>query len=56
MFPAKIEVESAQMRASAIAIRFIGYSSFEVEKMLKFLHKREQKIMELQGKTSCKAG
>jgi len=39
--PAKIEVESAHMSASAIANRFMDFAPFEVEKMPKFLHKKE---------------
>ena len=41
MLPAKIEVDSAHISASAIANRFMGFCSFEVEKMPKFLHEKE---------------
>lgn len=41
MSPAKIEVDSAHINANAIANRFIGFGSFEVEKMPRFLHKKE---------------
>jgi hypothetical protein len=40
MLPAKIEIDSAHMSASAIANRFIDVAPFEVEKMPKFLHKK----------------
>ena len=40
MLPAKIEVDSAHMSASAIANRFMDVAPFEVEKMPKFLHKK----------------
>jgi hypothetical protein len=46
MFPAKIGIDSAQMNASAIAIFFMDLAPFEVEKMPRFLHKRERKRME----------
>jgi hypothetical protein len=40
--PAKIEADSAHMSASAIANRFMDVAPFEVEKMPKFLHKKER--------------
>jgi hypothetical protein len=41
MLPAKIGVDSAHMSASAIAIRFMGFAPLRVEKMPRFLHKKE---------------
>ena len=38
--PAKVEIESAQISASAIANRFMGVAPFEVEKMPTHLHKK----------------
>ena len=42
MLPAKIDVDSAHMSASAIANRFMDVTPFEVEKMPRILHKKEQ--------------
>jgi hypothetical protein len=41
ILPAKIGVDSAHMSASDIANRFMVIAPFEVEKMPKFLHKKE---------------
>ena len=38
--PAKIEVDSAHISASAIANRFMDVAPFEVEKMPKFLYRK----------------
>lgn len=42
MLPAKIEVDSAQISATAIAIFFIGLAPLRLRKMPKFLHKKER--------------
>ena len=43
--PPKIEVDSAHMSASAIANRFMDVAPFEVEKMPRFLHKKERSLI-----------
>jgi len=40
MFPAKMDVESAHMSASAIANRFIDVAPVRLRKMPRFLHKK----------------
>ena len=41
ILPAKLKVDSVHMSASAIANRFMDVAPFEVEKMPRFLHKKE---------------
>ena len=54
--PAKIEVDSAHISASAIASRFIDVAPLMLRKMPTYLQKNEWNRMEQQERESCKVG
>ena len=45
ILPAKIEVDTAHMSASAIANRFIDVAPLRLRKMPRFLHKKERSLI-----------